>query len=557
QVEGLPLALELAAAWTRVLPCDAIAAELRHGTELLHAVDHAQPARHASIEVVFEQSWRLLNAIERDALTRLSVFHGGFTADAARGVAAASLPVLAALTDKSLLRKEGARLFMHPLVHHLAALRLPNGAAREAAERAHALYFQQLMEQLRRNIENGNRESLQRLDIEFENCRAAWRWSIKSSAAAGIIRSAPTLFYFCDHRGRHKEGVALLREPLESQPNRVDAGLEALLLSEIAHLEYRLDRYADAEATATRALAIAKTARSHSAQALALQVLASCHLRMGRLADAKRTFEHALRQALAASDPRKAGVMLHNQAVVARAAGQREEAQRLFSEAMAQHKVVGDTPGEALCLTNLALLLSERGELDSAVAHLNTALTICERHGFVHTQALVLSNLSDLSMKRGDHASALTQAQRALEASDAIGNRNMVGWSRLQFLRLALVRGDFRAARAELAASLTIGIAIGRPSLLLAGVGCFAEILAAQGEADCARLLLNFAQAHPSTNPSDRDEFRERMAGLPPASDVDLAWPGIELNDLVQRIVIESGVEQAPLLTAIRGTLVH
>ncbi|HVE89232.1 MAG TPA: BTAD domain-containing putative transcriptional regulator, partial [Burkholderiaceae bacterium] len=182
QVEGLPLALELAAAWTRVLPCDAIAAELRHGTELLHAVDHAQPARHASIEVVFEQSWRLLNAIERDALSRLSVFHGGFTADAARGVAAASLPVLAALTDKSLLRKEGARLFMHPLVHHLAALRLPDGAAREAAERAHALYFQQLMEQLRRNIENGDRESLQRLDIEFENCRAAWRWSIKSSA---------------------------------------------------------------------------------------------------------------------------------------------------------------------------------------------------------------------------------------------------------------------------------------------------------------------------------------------------------------------------------------
>ena len=68
QLEGLPLALELAAAWTRVLSCDAIAAELRQGTELLHAVDAAHPARHASIDVVFDQSWRLLSQIERRAV---------------------------------------------------------------------------------------------------------------------------------------------------------------------------------------------------------------------------------------------------------------------------------------------------------------------------------------------------------------------------------------------------------------------------------------------------------------------------------------------------------
>ena len=124
QVEGLPLALELAAAWTRVLSCDAIAAELRQGTELLHAVDAAHPARHASIEVVFDQSWRLLGAAERDALSRLSVFHGGFSPEAARAVAGAPLPVLGALADKSLLRKEESRIYLHPLVQQLAAARL-------------------------------------------------------------------------------------------------------------------------------------------------------------------------------------------------------------------------------------------------------------------------------------------------------------------------------------------------------------------------------------------------------------------------------------------------
>ena len=100
-----------------VLRCDRRRAA--QGTELLHAVDAARPARHASIEVVFDQSWRLLSAIERDALSRLSVFRGGFSAEAARAIAAASLPVLGALADKSLLRKDGARIFMHPLVQQL------------------------------------------------------------------------------------------------------------------------------------------------------------------------------------------------------------------------------------------------------------------------------------------------------------------------------------------------------------------------------------------------------------------------------------------------------
>ena len=91
---------------------------------------------------MFDQSWRLLSPIERDALSRLSVFRGGFSAEAARAVAGASLPVLGALADKSLLRKDDARIFMHPLVQRLAATsaRRRRGA-RTATERAHARYF--------------------------------------------------------------------------------------------------------------------------------------------------------------------------------------------------------------------------------------------------------------------------------------------------------------------------------------------------------------------------------------------------------------------------------
>ena len=85
-----------------------------------------------------------LSPVERDSLSRLSVFRGGFTAEAARAIASARLPVLGALADKSLLRKEEARIFMHPLVQQLAELRLSASDHRESTERAHALYFHRL-----------------------------------------------------------------------------------------------------------------------------------------------------------------------------------------------------------------------------------------------------------------------------------------------------------------------------------------------------------------------------------------------------------------------------
>src|SRR5580765_2001595 len=174
QVGGLPLALELAASWTRMLSCGAIAAELRQGSELLRAVDPTRPARHASIEIVFDHAWKLLGAAEREALTRLSVFRGGFSAEAARAVAA-PLPVLGALLDKSLLRKDEGRFFLHPLLHRLAADRLTDAAAHAEADTAHARFFHRLLAQMRRPVHDGDREALRALDVEFDNGKAAWQ----------------------------------------------------------------------------------------------------------------------------------------------------------------------------------------------------------------------------------------------------------------------------------------------------------------------------------------------------------------------------------------------
>ena len=181
QVDGLPLAIELAATWTRVLSCAAIAAELRTGSDLWHEADASRPARHASMQVVFDQSWRLLSPRERDALARLTVFQGGFTIEAARVVAGAALPVIAALADKSLLRKEGDRASLHPLVHQLGAARLGDDE-RDQAREAHARYFVRRLAETRHAINVADTDALRAMLADFENDRAAWRWTIPGRA---------------------------------------------------------------------------------------------------------------------------------------------------------------------------------------------------------------------------------------------------------------------------------------------------------------------------------------------------------------------------------------
>lgn len=552
RVGGLPLALELAAAWTRVLSCDAIAAELRSGTELLHAVDASQPTRHASLAIVFDQSWRLLSAVERDALARLSVFHGGFSAEAGRAVAGAPMPVLGALADKSLLRKEDARIFMHPMVGQLAALRLGDGDARASTERAHAAYFLRLLGELTRGAGAGDRDTLLRIDVEFDNCKAAWRWAVAHDDRDGLRRSARTLEHFCDHRGRFVEGADLLREALDSQAIEADGKLASLLLAATAHLMYRLDDYVEAEALAARGLAAARAARDRDRKSQCLNVLGEVALRLGRLADAKRCFAEARELGLSSTNPQGAAGVLDNLALVEKMMGHDAEALQLSLQSLAAHRRGGDAAGEALCLNNLATLYLVKRDYALAGAHLAQAMAIADRHGLAATRGLLLANLIEVATMTGDLDAAESHARLALELAEGAGNRYLASYVRLHFVQIALRRLNLDSARSELAASLRVAAAMQRPAFLLDGVTLFAEMLRAQDENLCARRVLSFAAGHPSASAMQRNEIRDRLSQLP-AGEPETAWPAITLDELVHRIVVESDIAHAPLIAALRS----
>jgi predicted ATPase/DNA-binding SARP family transcriptional activator len=551
QVEGLPLALELAAAWTRVMSCEAIAAQLAEGAQLLQTGDATQPARHASMEMVFDQSWRLLSAVERGTLERVSIFQGGFSLEAAKTVANASPPVLGALVDKSLLRKEHGRLHMHPLVHRFASARLANNSASEETERAHATHFNRFMARVARDIEHGDREALKAMDMDWNNCRTAWRWSLAHDIREQAARSMPAMLHFCDHRGRIEEGLAILREAGESDAARTDRKLHALVLSSIAHLQYRLDRYAEAEGNALRALEA--TEPGDQARLQCLRVLAGCCLRLGRFEDARRYYQQALKLTPASIDPGTAAALLDNLALVAKYRGEYSESLKLSHQSLVQHRLIENAAGEALCLNNLGAMELDVGEIDSARAHLGEGLAVCERHGLSSTQALVHGNLTQLALHVGDWSAGERHARRSLEAAEATGQRGLSCAIQFKIAQLALRRGDSRAAHEGLAAAMQVALAIGRPVQQLEGLLLFAEILAADGNTEAARRLLAFAAAQESAPALVRDMFRQQLAGLPP-SDTSSPWPGLSLDEVLRRIAIERDVAHAPLVAAIAAT---
>lgn len=153
-VEGMPLALELAAAWSDILTPEQVAAEIRRDYDLLENESGNLPERHRSIRAVFAHSWSLLSGEEQGVFGRLAVFRSGFTRDAAQAVAGASLRTLAALVNKSLVRcDQTGRYNLHELLRQFADEQLAASNERTATHAVHGTYYLEFVAQREADIE--------------------------------------------------------------------------------------------------------------------------------------------------------------------------------------------------------------------------------------------------------------------------------------------------------------------------------------------------------------------------------------------------------------------
>ena len=219
---GIPLAIELAAAWSHALTPEEIAAEVARGLELLALSDRDGDLRHHSMRATLDHSWVLLVPGERRALVRLSVFRGGFDRAAAVEVTGTSLPLLGALLDTSLLQREQragiTRYMLHELVRQYAAERFAEDAADQAeTEARHTAYYASLLQRaISVHTGGSSPEAWTRVIGDIDNVRAAWDRAVSSGGAESLLGMTRGMLILYDHLGWARDGATLFEQAAQA-----------------------------------------------------------------------------------------------------------------------------------------------------------------------------------------------------------------------------------------------------------------------------------------------------------------------------------------------------
>lgn len=217
-VGGMPLGIEMAAAWVRALTCEEIAAEIERSMDILATPARNVPPRHRNMRAALEHSWKLLPTIEQYVFKRLSVFRGGFTRDAAEAVAGASVWTLTALVDKSLLRVDASgRYHLQELLRQYAEEQLEISGELQDMQTRHAGYYATFLEQRWDGLRSQQqRQMLDNIDADLENVRKAWQTMCQQRDAAGLARSAKSLWLAYDLRCRFQEMITLFGQAADA-----------------------------------------------------------------------------------------------------------------------------------------------------------------------------------------------------------------------------------------------------------------------------------------------------------------------------------------------------
>jgi len=205
-VQGMPLAVLLAAGWTVLLSPQEIADEISQGLGLFETNLRDVPERHQSLRAVFEGSWDLISARERSVMQALSVFRGGFDRRAAEHVAGASLRDLLALSNQSLLQQATVERYdVHELLRQYAAEKLDRAPERDRIRDQHCTYYVDLAVRHEVQVWHGEQQALLR---EMDNVRAAWRWAIERRLYELALKLLPALWILYVGRGWYTEAAA-------------------------------------------------------------------------------------------------------------------------------------------------------------------------------------------------------------------------------------------------------------------------------------------------------------------------------------------------------------
>lgn len=502
RLDGIPLALELAAARVGVLSVETIAERLNDRFHLLTGGSRAALPRQQTLRALIDWSYDLLDATEKTLFARMSVFAGGWTLAAAERVGADDkvasglvLDLLAALSQKSLVApiEDQSRFRMLETIREYARDRLRESGEQAAIRARHRDYFVVLAAEAEPHLEGGPRqpEWLAQLELEHDNLRAALARSLEDGDdLESGLRLCGALYRFWAHRGHAREGREWCAAALAQTVGRPGTTPHLKALHASGTLAWRLG-----DITA---------ARSQLQEALELSRDLGDHLREGRILN------------------NLGGVAIHQ--------ADDQAAQAFLEQAVAIHGAMGNRAMEARALNNMAALAVNRGRFAEADVPLERALALSRELGNPMEEATALSHLGFLAQQRGDFAQAQLLHENALATARAFGVREFEVEEVRHLGEVALALGDRGAAREHFRNALATSTEIGNQHEIVLCIEAVTALLVAAarhrqaaqlcGASDALRAIIATPRAfssqaeHASTLARCREALGEEAASL-------------------------------------------
>jgi predicted ATPase len=496
RLDGLPLAIELAAARANALSPREIVERLGPRLDMLQAGPADFPERHRSLRAAMTWSYELLSPQERSLFRRLAVFTGGATLAAIEVVCGEQqtgvLDALAGLIDKSLVYRQDStsetRFSMLDTVREYALERLRDAGEEEMAVAARTRYFLPLAEQAVPALRGPDQiRWLDRLTADHDNLRAVLRDAIARLDAEVALRLASSLWQFWVTRGHIGEGLEWLEAALALVGGSMAFRAQALYAA--GNLAYLRSRHARATQIHEAAMQAHEALGDGAGVARSMTSLGLIANAQGDYPTARRWLEKGL--ALYRESGHEAGVgsCLHNLAVVALVQEQSELARQELEESLAIWQRVGNVANEAAALLELGRLHLYFGDLERADELVHRSLAIHEQINAPDRIAYCLNVLGTLAYHQGDLDRAGAALERSLALSRDTGNLENAAYALQRLALVALERGDEEDARRFLVEALSTFREAGEPDGVRTTLLVFAALLATAHPERSARLL--------------------------------------------------------------------
>lgn len=432
RLDGLPLAIELAAARIKLLSPQAILTRLEHSLKLLTGGARDLPARQQTMHAAISWSYDLLEESEKRLLNRLAVFSGGLTIEAAEEVCGIPvdagvevLDVITSLVDKSLLvHKEQAdgesRFRMLELVREYAMECLQQSGEEEEFKKRHAAFYLAFAEKAQLELlAGGAAQWLNRLEEEHGNLRSALRWLLERDAESGL-RLAGAVRPFWERRGHLTEGRVWLEGALKSGRG-APAPLRAKALTGLAQLGWQQGDLEAAHMAYAEALSLSQESEDSRLIAMSSRGLGTVAFIQGNLAAARPLLEEALALCRAINDTRGVATTLTTLGELARSEDRLGMARSLYEESVGLHKQLGNQYGECANLLNLGAVACLEEDLETAHSCLREAFGIAIELNDRVQIAYSLNGFGALLVLRGEMERATRLFGAAAQLHESIG----------------------------------------------------------------------------------------------------------------------------------------